>query len=97
MFWFLHVSLVLTCPSFLYTTYTTDSTCIILCHDLLLDTSHIGVHTVDALKKHFRPKGIEELRGMEFHQLMQGGSQRVEQMETELQIKGWFTRLSSLQ
>ena len=36
--------------------------------------------TVDALKKRFHPIDIEELRGMEFHQLMQG-----DQMGTEIQ------------
>ena len=41
--------------------------------------------TVDALKERFRPVDIEELRGMEFHQMTQKSGQTVEQMGIELQ------------
>ena len=41
--------------------------------------------TVDALKERFCPVDIEELRGMEFHQMTQKSGQTVEQMGIELQ------------
>ena len=40
--------------------------------------------TVSALKSKFKPIYMEELRGMEFHQLVQKG-QSVEQLGLELQ------------
>ena len=40
--------------------------------------------TVEALRKRFKPVDIEELRGIEFHQMVQG-SQSVEELGLELQ------------
>ena len=40
--------------------------------------------TVDALKSRFKPVDIEELRGMEFHQLVQN-KQSIEELGLELQ------------
>jgi len=42
------------------------------------------LEAVEALKKHFRPIGIEELRGLEFHRKAQG-DESVEQLGMELQ------------
>ena len=42
-----------------------------------------------ALKKHFKPAGIEELKGLEFHHRAQGGDESIEQHGLSIQQLGF--------
>ena len=49
---------------------------------------------VTALKKHFKPADIEELRGLEFHHQAEGSDEMIEQLGISIQLEARPSPLS---